>query len=135
MRFNALIPELVVAEMGRSLAFYRDLLGFSEVFSRPQEGFRFLEREGAQVMLVERAHGVWFAHGPGVPFGNGCNFALQVSSLGAEWEERLRPHWFAEPFEHEYQVAEGVVRVRQVVVSDPDGYLVRLVFPMATGVD
>jgi catechol 2,3-dioxygenase-like lactoylglutathione lyase family enzyme len=132
MRFNALIPELVVAEMGRSLAFYRDLLGFSEVFARPEEGFRFLEREGAQIMLVERTYGVWFAHGPEVPFGNGCNFALQVSSLGAEWEERLRPHWFAEPFEHEYQVAEGCVRVRQLVVGDPDGYLVRLVLQMVS---
>lgn len=135
MRFNPLIPELVVADMGRSLAFYRDLLGFAEVFARPEEGFRFLEREGAQVMLVERAHGVWFSHGPGVPFGNGCNLALQVSSLGAEWEDDLRPHWFTEPFEHEYPVAGGSVRVRQVVLHDPDGYLVRLVLPMAAGMD
>jgi len=132
MRFNPLIPELVVADAGRGVAFYRDLLGFSEVFSRPAEGFRFLEREGAQIMLVERAHGVWFAHGPEVPFGNGCNFALQASSLSPEWEQRLRPHWFSVPFEHEYQVADGNVRVRQLVVADPDGYLVRLVASLAT---
>lgn len=131
MRFNPLIPELVVADVERSAAFYRNVLGFAEVFSRPDEGFRFLEREGAQIMLVDRAHGLWFAHGPEIPFGNGCNLAVQVSSLTEAWEERLRPHWFAEPFEHEYEAGQGRVRVRQLVLSDPDGYLVRLVAPIA----
>jgi len=127
MRFNALISELGVADLARSLAFYRDLLDFQEVFAREEDGFHFLERESAQIMLVERSHLAWMAHGPDVPFGNGANFALEVSSLSPDWEERLLPHWFAAPFVHEYDVGGSLLKVRQLVVVDPDGYLVRLV--------
>lgn len=124
MNFNALIPELVVADLSRSLAFYRDALGFREVFSRSQEGFHFLERDGAQIMLVAAGEGRWLFHGES-PMGNGMNLAIALSGFPEGWMESLRPHWFVAPFEHEYEIGDGRVRVEQFVVRDPDGYLLR----------
>lgn len=124
MNFNPLIPELVVADLSRSLAFYRDALGFREVFSRSQEGFHFLERDGAQIMLVAAGEGRWLSHGES-PMGNGMNLAIVLSGFPEGWMESLRPHWFVAPFEHEYEIGDGRVRVEQFVVRDPDGYLLR----------
>lgn len=37
-----LVPELDVANLERSLAFYVDLLGFTASFARPEEKFAYL---------------------------------------------------------------------------------------------
>lgn len=42
MTFNALIPELYVTDLQRSLVFYTQLLGFKVAYDRPEEGFAFL---------------------------------------------------------------------------------------------
>lgn len=124
MNFNALIPELVVSDLPRSLDFYQDALGFGQVFARPEEGFHFLERDGAQIMLVAAGEGRWMTHGDS-PKGNGVNLAIALPDFPAGWVETLRPHWFVGPFEHEYATGGGSLRVEQFVVRDPDGYLVR----------
>lgn len=124
MNFNALIPELVVTDLPRSMAFYQDALGFREVFARPEEGFHFLERNGAQIMILAAGEGRWMAHGES-PLGNGINLAIALPAFPVGWVDSLRPNWFVAPFEHEYETADGRVRVEQFVVRDPDGYLLR----------
>lgn len=37
--WSVLVPEMLVRDLERSLGFYRDLLGFTEKFSRPEDGF------------------------------------------------------------------------------------------------
>ena len=39
MRRATLVPELTVSDLGRSLAFWRDLVGFGVLYDRPEEGF------------------------------------------------------------------------------------------------
>src|SRR5882724_8615886 len=42
-----LVPELVCSDFQESHRFYADLLGFRVLYSRPEERFAYLEREGA----------------------------------------------------------------------------------------
>jgi hypothetical protein len=64
--FNRLIPELYVADIGRSLDFYCGLLGWSVAYERLEDRFAFLEHHGAQLMVVEDFDTAWRT-GRGLP--------------------------------------------------------------------
>ena len=75
----ALVPELLVTNLARSLAFY-DACGFRVRFARPEDGFACIERGKAQIMLEETAEGAW-ATGPlDPPFGRGINLQIEVET-------------------------------------------------------
>lgn len=124
----ALVPELGVTDIEASLRFWRDLCGFAVLYDRPEEGFACIEREGARLML-DRIGSTrdWLAAPAERPFGRGMNLEIAVASVapllaaleGAGWPMFL-------PLEEKsYRVGDAVVRVRQFIVQDPDGYLVR----------
>ena len=48
-----LVPELCVSDIEKSLDFYSNTLGFEIKYGRPEEGFAYLDKEGAQIMLEE----------------------------------------------------------------------------------
>jgi catechol 2,3-dioxygenase-like lactoylglutathione lyase family enzyme len=52
MKWNALVPELVVADYEQSKAFYVDVFGFSVRFERPESRFGYFDLGGAQIMLL-----------------------------------------------------------------------------------
>ena len=56
-----LTPELDVADLDCSLAFYVDVIGFQVLFDRTEERFVFLDLDGVHLMLEEAA-------GPGRSF-------------------------------------------------------------------
>jgi catechol 2,3-dioxygenase-like lactoylglutathione lyase family enzyme len=127
MKFNALIPELDVEDIGRSLAFYVTLLGFDIAYQREEEGFAFLTKGEAQLMLDSAQHGRRFdAVEPGAR-GRGMNLQIEVDDLdrilgalavsGIELKIPLEVKY--------YRTSEGHVGQRQCVVADPDGYLLR----------
>ena len=129
MAIRALVPELQVSDFDESLAFYTEVLGFAVAWSRPEEGFALLEREGASVMLEQ-------AGGPGrrittgpleQPFGRGVNFQIVVSDVDT-LAERLEANGRRPiiPLEERwYRRGTGRIGQRQFVVADPDGYLLR----------
>ena len=54
MKFASVTPNLVVADIDRSIAFYRDLLGFSIQATVPEKGpfaFAWMQRDGISVFL------------------------------------------------------------------------------------
>jgi len=63
--FAKLVSELLVEDLGESLDFWREALGFEIAYQRHEEKFVYLENpDGAQIMLLrtirnlgERAHG------------------------------------------------------------------------------
>lgn len=125
----ALVPELLVTEIERSLAFWCGLCGFGVDYDRPEDGFAYLSRGTAHVMLEQR--GVirnWITADLEPPFGRGINFQIGVDDLEpiltalAAAGHRL----YLEPETTWYRVSEvEEVGVRQFLVSDPDGYLIR----------
>jgi catechol 2,3-dioxygenase-like lactoylglutathione lyase family enzyme len=125
----ALVPELDVSDLDRSLAFYVGLLGFRVRHERPEERFAYLERAGAELMIEE-------ADGPGrrfrtatleAPFGRGVNLQIRVADaagLLARLEDVDHSPLIA--LETRWYRAGAVERGnRQFVVADPDGYLLR----------
>ena len=124
-----LVPELDVADLEASLAFYVGVLGFTVRYSRPEEQFAYLDREGAELMLEAAA-------GPGrrfrtaplePPYGRGMNLQIacsdvtalyaRVTTTDAEVVVPLETRW--------YRAGDLELGNRQFVIADPDGYLLR----------
>ena len=124
-----LVPELDVADLDRSLAFYVELIGFRVLFGRPEDRFAYLDLSGVHLMLEEAA-------GPGRrfrtaplehPYGRGINLMIEVpeaeqlysrvKAAGCEMVIPLEERWYRQD-----DIENGH---RQFVVADPDGYLLR----------
>lgn len=120
----ALVPELLVRDPAVSLAFYL-ALGFSVRHARPEDSFAMIERDGAVLMLERLDEDESWITGPmRPPFGRGVNFEIGVSDVTA-----LRAACPVTPFreleEVWYRMDDVYVGVRQFLVQDPDGYLLR----------
>jgi catechol 2,3-dioxygenase-like lactoylglutathione lyase family enzyme len=124
-----IVPELDVADLVISLRFYTDVLGFKLRFERPEEQFAYLTRGPVHLMLEQ-------ADGPGRrfrtapldrPYGRGINLQIEVSDVdllhaqarkaGAIIYVSLEERWYLQ--------GDQEVGMRQFVVIDPDGYLLR----------
>jgi catechol 2,3-dioxygenase-like lactoylglutathione lyase family enzyme len=123
-----LVPELLVADLHTSLRFWRDLCSFTVVFNRLDEGFAYLDRDGAQIMLEERGRNRnWLTGRLENPLGRGVNFQVSVPAIepiaatlgGANWPLYMAPEqkW--------YRTGAVETGVHQFLVQDPDGYLIR----------
>jgi catechol 2,3-dioxygenase-like lactoylglutathione lyase family enzyme len=124
-----IVPELDVADLSRSVSFYVDVLGFRVRIERPEERFAYLTRGPVHLMLEQ-------ADGPGrrfrtapleYPFGRGMNLQIEVPDVdqlhtravraGAAIHIPLEKRWYRRGGEE--------TGLRQFVVVDPDGYLLR----------
>ena len=129
----ALTPELSVIGLGRSLAFYCDVLGFSRRYARPDEGFACIEMDGAVLMLDQLAVGRdWITAPLQAPLGRGMNIQIQLDDLTpllGRLAGAAVPLF--QPLERKsYQAGERTVTQLQFCVQDPDGYLLRFCQPV-----
>lgn len=124
--FAPLAPELDVTDLDASLRFWCGVLGFRVSYARPEDGFAYLERAGAQVMLCRR-NGNWDTAPLERPFGRGLNLQIAVAALDPLLELLRAAGWplFREPHAARYRVGDRAVFLRQFLVQDPDGYLLR----------
>lgn len=123
-----MVPELLVSDLPRSLAFWRDLCGFGVVYQREEEGFVFLDLEGAQFMLEEVRGGENWITGPlEAPRGRGINFEIKVASIDALLARLQAAGWplYRARQERWYRSNDIEIGVHQFLVQDPDGYLLR----------
>ena len=131
MRGNVpLVPELVVTDLARSLAFWRDAIGFSVVYDRPEDGFAYLDLDGAELML-DQYHPdgrYWLAAPFELPLGNGVNLQVRVAAVAPILARLEAAGWplVMEPEDKWYRAGERAIGQRQFVVADPDGYRLRL---------
>lgn len=134
-----LVPELICGDLDRSIAFYVDLLGFRILYARPEDRFAYLDRGGAELMLLHfRPAARLLARAPlEPPFGRGLNLQIQVEDLDALHEAVLNADLpiFLPLEERWYRRDDTEIGVRQFVVQDPDGYLIRLQKRLATRSD
>ncbi|KCZ49815.1 MULTISPECIES: VOC family protein [unclassified Hyphomonas] len=123
----ALVPELYVRDLDRSLDFYCCVLGFHIVYQRSGERFAYIERNGAELMLEEPVGRVWLAGPLEPPYGRGVNFQIEVADAAALREAALAAGapLVMDLEEKTYLRDDEPIRVRQCVVQDPDGYLLR----------
>ncbi|WP_295890659.1 hypothetical protein [uncultured Vibrio sp.] len=123
MEFNDLIPEFLVTNIAVSEKFYTQELGFEVGFRR--DGFVFLSFGVTQLMLTQLQESSWVNGQIEAPFGKGVNLTYKVST---EWLHgfSIDSRSLFLPLETETYITGGVETiVEQVIVKDPDGYLVR----------
>ncbi|MBD1559975.1 VOC family protein [Vibrio sp. S9_S30] len=123
MEFNDLIPEFLVSDLSVSERFYVEVLGFKELFRR--DGFVFLSFNETQLMLTQLQDSLWVNGELEAPFGRGVNLTYKVT---ANWLSALKvdEESLFLPLEKEsYKTGETMTVVEQLIVKDPDGYLIR----------
>jgi len=129
---NALVPELYCSDIAGSLAFYTGVLGFAVRYARPEEGFAYLERGRLQVMLEAIAPDSWITAPLEPPLGRGLNLQMEVADLAPIEAALAAAGWplFRPPEERWYRVGGIEHGQRQLLVQDPDGYLLRFCEPL-----
>ena len=129
-----LVPELVCSDIARSVVFYTNVLGFTIAFQRGEDRFAYLEREGAELMLEQPLGRSFVAAELQQPYGRGVNFEIEVSDVdglhqavivsGASVFLPLEEKW--------YRRDDVLLGNRQLIVQDPDGYLLRFFQDLGT---
>ncbi|WP_144712038.1 VOC family protein [Curtobacterium pusillum] len=124
----ALVPELLVADLDRSIGFWCGLCGFDVSYERAEERFAYIVLGTAHLMLEQAGVGRNWVTGPlERPLGRGVNFQISVADAGALAAvlERAGVELFMALETKWYRVGGDDVGVQQFLVQDPDGYLVR----------
>ena len=116
--YAILVPELTVFDLAESLRFWCAVLGFEIAYQRPEHGFVYLERGGAQVML-ELSHGIWEAGPLARPLGRGINLMIYVESLDPLLDALAAANWplFKSPEESLYRMGEQQITQRVSVLQ------------------
>lgn len=123
-----LVPELLVRSLGESLDFWCRLCGFTVLYDRPDEGFAYISRGMAHVMLEQEGLGRnWVTAPLDRPLGRGVNLQVSVPTVKPLVEALRRADWpvFMEPETKWYRTGQTAAGVVQFLVQDPDGYLIR----------
>jgi uncharacterized glyoxalase superfamily protein PhnB len=134
MKLTGLTPNLIVGDVGRSLEFYRDVLGFSvqmHVPDAPPFVFAGLERDGVTVFLNDAA--TVKADLPGVASievgKSGVGMFVAVDGVKDLWEDLRGRAPVAMPLKDQWY------GMREFAITDPDGYLLTFAERIATEVE
>ncbi|MDR0343201.1 MAG: VOC family protein [Nocardiopsaceae bacterium] len=117
-----------MTDLAASQRFWCGLLGFSEKYTRLNEGFAYLVLDKAHLMLDQAGIGrTWITAALETPLGRGVNFQLSVPSIEPVLDRLKAAGWplFGGLEERWYRTGARETGVRQFLVQDPDGYLVR----------
>ncbi len=131
MHRNKLVPELMVSNLSDSLEFWVALVGFKIAYQRLEDGFAYLDLDGAQVMLeqVDPLANQWLTGTLERPFGRGMNLQIDVSAVLPVIQRLDAAAYplFKASQDVWYRAGDVEVGQREFLLQDPDGYLVRLV--------
>lgn len=126
LKFNALIPELSVSDFKKSLEFYLNILLFKLEYERKADKFAFLSLNESQIMIEER-NGNWETGDLIYPYGRGVNLQIATNNIGELYKNIKRNNYpiKIEIQENWYRADNKLVGVKEFLVLDPDGYLLR----------
>ncbi len=123
MKFNKVTPNLVVADMEKSLAFYRDVLGFSVSQSVPDKApfiFAWMNRGGADIFLNQ--HMPPQSGQPDLFAGRQIGGTLSMY-LAMEGVEELAKTVESHGVKIVIPLHTEFYGMKEFAVFDPDGYL------------
>lgn len=124
--FKKLTPNLIVADVERSLAFYSNVLGFTRGMTVPEQApfvFGSVVSGGVEIFFNEKQTATKeFPIPAAQPIGTSGTMYLEVEPGTIErLHERLRPAVpIVMPFVTQWY------GVKEFVIADPDGYLITL---------
>src|SRR5689334_3190909 len=130
MKSNSLKPELYVSNFQKSLDFYTRILCFKLEYQRSNPLFAFLSYQGSHIMIqeIDPNEGEEFITGKfEYPFGRGINFQINTDNVQKLFDS-LKEHNY--PLRRDikdswYKVGDVLKGCKQILVQDPDGYLLR----------
>lgn len=126
MKFNALIPELTVADIERTRAFYENVLHFRVEYERSENKFIFMSFENIQIMF-EQDNGHWSTGKLEHPYGRGINLEMTVPDVELMYkyvtDAGVKP--FREMMTNTYRSGNSDIIQKEFLVQVPDGYLLR----------
>ena len=136
----SLVPELTVTNLKESLRFYLEVLGFRLEYERTEDKFASVRLEKSWIMLEEAeslgaaddrefvGQREWRTGRLEYPFGRGINFQIMVEDAAACCRSVLNQSYpIKAPLEERwYRVGDRSIGVRQFLLMDPDGYLLRI---------
>ena len=127
MEFLPILAEFYVTDFARSLKFYVDTIGFKVEYQRKNPKFAFLSYNGSQIMIQELIPGEKEVEKLEYPFGRGINFQIDCKSVQKiiydlnknkyPLKRGIKDSW--------YEAGNKSFGCREVLVLDPDGYLLR----------
>jgi len=121
-RFTSVTPNLVVRDMSKSLAFYRDLLGFKVAMNVPEaEPFVFagLDRDGVPVFLNDvRATLDDHPDMATVPPGGTATLFFDITGVDELHDQIKSKTKIVMPLKTQFY------GMREFSVKDPDGHLI-----------
>lgn len=129
MKFNSLIPEIYVTDFKKSFDFYTKILDFIFEYGRKNPQFAFFSYYGAQLMIQELVPGEKEEMKLEYPFGRGLNFEIDTPDLlviiksleknNYPLTRGIKENW------RDVGVQGKRHRSKEILVKDPDGYLLR----------
>lgn len=130
MKFNCLIPELRVFDLKKSKKFYTEILGFKVEYSRSD--FAMVVLGECQIMLQQltlpSVNGSWnVTDDMEYPLGRGINFQIILPDIMPIYNSLKQNNVpiFIDILISHYKENDIVYTVKEFLVQDPDGYLLR----------
>jgi uncharacterized glyoxalase superfamily protein PhnB len=128
MKFSDVTPNLVVASVERSLAFYRDVLGFALVTTVPDAApfaFAWMRRDGVSVFLnsvesVRAAHPELGSRPPGG--GNTLFIVLEADTIAGGVDAMFAS--IGARARVIMELKDQFYGMREFGIEDPDGYVI-----------
>lgn len=131
----SIVPELLVHDRNDSLAFWCGLCGFEVTYERADEGFAYIARGKAHLMLEQEGVGRnWIPAPLERPLGRGMNLQISVAEISSIVTRLRAADWplFMDVESKWYRTGEQESGVEQFLVQDPDGYLIRFQAPLGS---
>src|SRR2546425_13361881 len=121
-QINKLTPNLVVADVARSVAFYRDVLGFAIDATVPEgPPYVFASVTSGAVEIFLNAPEPAYAEYPALkdrPIGGTLTLFIEVVAIGGMHEALKDRVQVVMPLEHKWY------GVTEFAIVDPDGYVI-----------
>jgi catechol 2,3-dioxygenase-like lactoylglutathione lyase family enzyme len=122
-----LTPNLIVSDVGRSLAFYRDVLGFTVASTVPDASpYVFAIVKSGDVEIFLNAPGPALDEYPaftGRPIGGTLTLFIEVGDIQASYDELEDRVQVVMPLAHKWY------GVTEFAFLDPDGYVITFAQP------
>lgn len=127
MKFLPILAEFLVTDYDKSINFYVNTIGFKVEYTRENPNFAFLSYNGSQIMIQELRPNEGKDEKLEYPFGRGINFQINTKSMqkiidslakyNYPLKRGIKDGW--------YKADNKSYGCREILVMDPDGYLLR----------
>ena len=120
MLFHSLVPNILVANVDRSLTFYRDVLGFSPIMTNPPQPplmWAMIRRDSATLMLQDRSLLEEIPQLKDRPIGGSLTFYSHVGGLKELYDSFDGKVAIVMPWKTTFY------GMNEFGIQDPDGYV------------